>query len=127
MDKKDLLELIASNKKFFVLVFCVIFGVISAESYNILKFPDRPKFRKIFPKLIVALFMCALCTPITDYLKIKSEYYPYCVLGISVISFPLLDWCINVLFPVLLSVLQTSATNLITKLIGTKNKKDDPK
>lgn len=125
MDKKDLLEILASNKKFFVLVFCVLFGVVSGESYKILKFPEQPKFKKILPKFIVALFVCALSTPILEYYKLDG-IYPYCMLGLSIASFPILDWFINTFVPAILSTLQGIAVTFITKFTGTnKNKKDD--
>lgn len=126
MDKKDLLELLASNKKFFVLVFCVIFGVISSESYKILKYPTEPKFKKILPKFIVALFMCFLVTPLIEYIGWDKKYYSYCMLVVAAMAMPLFEWCVSVLFPTLLSILQQSAVGLITKLIG-KHKKDDTK
>lgn len=126
MNKKDLFDLVASNKKFFVLVFCVIFGVISGESYKILKFPEQPKFKKILPKIIVALFVCALCTPVIGYFKLDG-YYPYCMLGIAIMAMPILDWFIYTFFPTLLSTLLSTITSLITKLTSPKHKKDDTK
>lgn len=129
MDKKDLLELLASNKRFFVLVFCVIFGVVSSESYKILKFPTEPKFKKIFPKFIVALFVCCITTPGIEYIGWDKKYYPYSMLFIAATAMPIFEWVINILFPTLLGVLQQSAVGLITKLIGkhNNNKKDGTK
>ena len=126
MDKKDLLELLASNKKFFVLVFCVIFGVISGESYKILKFPAEPRFRKILPKFIVALFVCFISTPIIEYIGWDKKYYSYCMLIIAAMAMPIFEWGMNTLFPTILSILLQSTTGLITKLFG-KHKKDDTK
>lgn len=129
MDRKDLLELLASNKRFFVLVFCVIFGVIAGESYKILKFPTEPKFRKVLPKFIVALFVCFLSTPIVEYLGWDKKYYEYCMLAIAAMAMPIFEWSINILFPTILSIFQQSLSGLITKLLGNRhnNKKDDTK
>lgn len=115
MDKVTFLALLVANKKFFVLIFCVLFGVVSGESYNVLKDSNRPKFKNILPRVIVALFVCSITTPVIDYFTLLNRYYPYCIITISCVAMQLMDWFIVDLLPATLSIFKEIIIKVVTK------------
>lgn len=127
MNKAELLHLIASNKRLFVLFFCVLFGVITSESYAILKQKKGARFRHILPKLVVALFVCALCTPVIDGFKLNDKFYPYVIMLAACVSMPLLDWLILELIPSFLYTCKTVLINVLTKGKDLKREKKEEK
>lgn len=114
----------ATNKRVLVLFFCVLFGVIGVESYNMLK-QKAGSFKLILPKIVVALFMCTICTPILEYMvahfNLKSGVYPYIIIGLAAVSMPVMDWVLLDFLPSLLSGIKTI---LINTLLKSKDKND---
>lgn len=78
MDTNGLIEVLKQGQWYFMFAICVGLGVFSNESYLILKHPERPRFKDMFAKLCVAVFICLLVHGYYDYKKypVKYEYVP---------------------------------------------------
>lgn len=114
MNRNELLAFISANKRVFVLIFCVLFGVVSGESYNILKNPNRPKFKNMLHRIFVAGFVCFVSTPIYDYFKSIKDYYPYFIMVLAAIAMQVMDWFISDFIPMLLSACKQTIIKMLT-------------
>lgn len=101
MSKKDLIEFLTTNQKMFVFFFCVLFGVIAQESYQILKNENRSTIKKFIPKSIVALFVCVLVSGFLQENKFLNKYYPFVIMGLAFLYRPASDWIMTDLLPFL--------------------------
>lgn len=100
MSKKDLIEFLTANQKMFVFFFCVLFGVVAQESYQMLK-NEGSTVKKFLPKSIVALFVCLLASGFLQENEFLNKYYPFVIMGLAFLYRPASDWIMTDLLPFL--------------------------
>jgi len=114
MSKKDLIQLLIENQRIAIFFFCVLFGVVAQESYQILK-NENTSFKKFLPKSIVALFVCMMVSGFLQENELLNKFYPFVIMAMAFLHRPASDWMMTDLLPFL--------SNQLVK--GQKNKKED--
>lgn len=114
MDKYDFwTNLFATNKRLVIALIEIIGGLITRESYYLLKTPHVSKFRQFLARAVITLFLCLL---LNGYLSELSPKYHFLLLGILAIScVPILDWFLKSFLPGALTAMKAFA---IKWLIG---------
>lgn len=105
MDKQEIIELLIKGQYYFMFAVCTVFGVISNESYLILKHPDRPKWKNFIPKVCLAFFVCILVHAAYEYKDLNPEFEYAPIIAASYLHYPLGKWIITSLFPLLTKLL----------------------
>lgn len=100
MSKKDLFQFLVANQKMFVFFFCVIFGVIAQESYQMLK-NEKSTIKKFLPKSVVALFVCLLASGFLQESEFLNKYHPWVIMALAFLHRPASDWIMTDLLPFL--------------------------
>ena len=100
MSKKDLFQFLVANQKMFVFFFCVIFGVIAQESYQMLK-NENSTIKKFLPKSVVALFVCLLANGFLQESAFLNKFYPWVIMALAFLHRPASDWIMTDLLPFL--------------------------
>ncbi len=95
-----LIDFLQANQKAFVFFFCVLFGVISQESYQMLK-NENSSIKKFLPKSVVALFVCLLAGGFMEGNPYLNKYYPYVIMLMAFLHRPASDWIMKDFFPFL--------------------------
>lgn len=109
MNKNALVIFLVENVKYFVQFFCVIFGVIAQESYQVLK-KETYKFNKILFKLILAWFVCLISTPFIMEHEILKKYFPFVIMLLAFWHRPAGDFIMKDLFPMAASFIVKALT-----------------
>lgn len=104
MVKYNLLDFLQASGKFFLQFFCVLFGVVAQECYQILKH-DNYKFKKVIPKLILAWFVCLIFGTVIEASKLLNQAYPILIMGLAFVHRRAADWLMNDFFQVILKYL----------------------
>jgi hypothetical protein len=110
--KYNLLDFLQGNGKFFVQFFCVAFGVIAQECYQILKH-DKYKFKKVIPKLVLAWFVCLIFGAFIEQNNFLNNFYPILIMGLAFVHRRAADWIMNDFF------------QFVLKYLNNKNNKKD--
>lgn len=100
MNRTVLIDFLLANQKAFVFFFCVLFGVISQESYQMLK-NEKSSIKKFLPKSVVALFVCLLVGGFLEGNEYLNKYYPYIIMLMAFLHRPASDWIMKDFFPFL--------------------------
>lgn len=110
MDKSTLITFLIANGKWFVQFFCVLFGVIAQECYQVLK-DDNYKFKKVLYKLVLAWFVCLILGSfITDSQALK-KFYPIIIMALAFLHRQGADWIAKDFFPILKEILLRALSN----------------
>lgn len=118
MNKWDFFnQLFASNKRVVVAIVEILGGLITRESYLLLKRPGTSKFRLFLSRAVITVFLCLL---FNSYLEELIPKYHYIILGLLAIScIPLLEWFLQSLLP---GLLKASKQAIIKSLTGIADK-----
>ncbi len=109
MNKLTILNLLEPYGKFFVQFFCVLFGVIAQECYQVLKH-DNYKFKKVLPKLVLAWFVCLIFGSFITENKILNKFYPIIIMALAFVHRKAADWLMNDFFQFALKYLNNKNT-----------------
>jgi hypothetical protein len=107
--KYSLLDFLQGNGKYFVQIFCVAFGVIAQECYQILK-QDKYEFKNVIPKLVLAWFVCLLFGAVIEQNKTLNQYYPFLIMALAFVHRRAADWIMNDFFQFILKYLNNKNT-----------------
>jgi hypothetical protein len=115
-------EIFAANKKLIVSVVVVFGGLITRESYFLLKRAGVSRFRQFLARAVITVYLSLL---LNSYIETWAPLYHFLVLGIFAISsLPILDWFLNKLLPALLASLKATGVKWITSKADELNKSD---
>lgn len=106
MTKSDLLSFLTANGKLFVQLFCVPFGVLAQECYQVLK-NDNYRFRKVIPKLILAWFVCLIFGTVIGQVKSLTDLYPVLIMAFAFVYRNAADWLQKDFFQFILKYLNS--------------------
>lgn len=106
--------LFASNKKLIVSIVIVFGGLITRESYFLLKKPGASKFKMFLARAVITFFLCLL---LNSYIASWTPTFHFLVLGLFALScIPILDWFLNSLLPAALVSLKKIGVNWLVNI-----------
>jgi hypothetical protein len=126
MDKwKFWSELFASNKKLIVAIVEIIGGLITRESYLLLKNPDTSRFRMFLARAIITFFLCLV---LNTYLVDVTPKYHFAILGVfAICCVPVLEWFLNSFLPGFLKSFKSAAIKYLLTVIQNVKKEEEDK